>query len=135
MFLFLLLTFVFACNDEGITNVDRVAGFYKAIVFQVLGSRDQPIDILAEGGALTAQLSKDFKVEGSIMIPAGIDSNNPGRNTTYSGIYTLSGDTLVFKNTATPMDALSPFLIRGSHLESIDKPGRGRGFKILLEKQ
>ncbi len=136
MFLFLLLTFVFACNnDEGILNVDRVVGFYRAIVFTEPGRLDGGVDILAKGGELSARLlKKDLKVEGYIRIPAGVESNFPPMDTIYTGTFALAADTLHIKNTHTPLDSYSPFLVKGNRLESIDKDVRWR-IKMVLEKK
>lgn len=134
--MFIMIFLIFACErNSSVDAIGRITGDYKAIVFQEPGQHDGGVDILANGGSLTARFLKDFNVEGYILIPEDIGSNYAPIDTTYVGTFTMDGDSIQFKNTGTPLDNLSPFLIKDSLIESIDKPGRGTAFKIILEKQ
>jgi hypothetical protein len=133
MFLFIFL--FFACERSSpVDDIDRIKGDYKAIVFEEPGQLDGGVDILANGGSLTARLFQNFYVEGYILIPEDIGSNYAPIDTTYMGTFILAGDSIQFKNTSTPLDHLSPFFINGSLLVSKDRRGRGPGF-MILEKQ
>lgn len=134
--LFLFALSILACKEDSVSDVEKIANSYKAVVFVLPGSGDEPIDVLAKGGSLTTRLSSDFKVEGRVVIPANIGTSDPATDTNFVGTFTMNADTIRFKNTGTLLDRSDyfPFIVKGSRLESADRISRGP-FKILLEKQ
>jgi hypothetical protein len=134
--LFLFTLSILACKDDSLSDLEQLANSYKAVVFVLPGLGDEPIDVLAKGGSLTARLSSDFKVEGRVVIPANIGTSDPATDTNYVGTFTMNADTIRFKNTGTQLDRSDyfPFIIRGSRLESADRISRGP-LKIVLERQ
>jgi hypothetical protein len=56
LFLTLMTLWLAGCKDTVVNPVDRIVGQYKAVIFIMFGSRDQPVGILKHGGTLTAKL-------------------------------------------------------------------------------
>ena len=123
-----------SCNDDSITNAERIAGFYEAIVFTEPGAHDGGVNILANGGVLTARLFSDFKVEGRLVIPEDIDSNFAPQDINYCGTFTVNVDTIRFVGAETLLDQF-PFIIKETRLETPDMTGRMALFKIILDKR
>lgn len=137
IFIMLLSLTVTACKKEKTDNPiapDAMTGTYQAVVCTEPGQHDRGVDILANGGQLTARLSSDLKVEGYVKIPSGIGSNFPPLDKNYSGTFSVSGDTVKINNTGIILDEYSPFVFKNSRLESVDRVGRGNPFKLILEK-
>lgn len=118
---------ILACKGDSVSDVERIVNSYKAIVLTLPGSRDEPVDVIAKGGMLTARLLSDYRVEGRIVIPPNISTSAPATDTNYVGSFTLSADTVRFRNTGTPLDHSDyfPFVVKGARLESVDKISRG----------
>jgi hypothetical protein len=132
LFLTLMPLLLAGCKDTVVNPVDRIVGQYKAVTFIVLGSRDEPVDVLKYGGTLTAKLESNFRVEGRVTIPPDANLGWRTIDTTYSGTFTLKADTLTFKDTQTLLDRM-PFLVQERRLATpilLRIP-----FKIILEKQ
>ena len=135
--IFVFLLIISSCNDDPISsNIKNLIGFYKATTFIEPGSRDGGVDILANGGELTAQFTENHTVSGHLFIPDSIDSNYPPMDTNYCGTYTLVKDTLRFKNTSNVLEIPNIyFIVKNDLLESGDIIGRHNPFKIILTKQ
>lgn len=125
------------CSDnDSVTDVGRITGIYMATAFIEPGEHDARVDILANGGILTAQLSSNFEVEGHLLIPDNIGSNFAPTDTSYYGEFNLDGDRLHFINAKTFMDH-DPFMfiVKDARLETPDWTGHWTSTKIILEKQ
>jgi hypothetical protein len=132
--IYALCTVNFSSCNNSITEAERIAGFYRATTFTEPGEHDGGVDILANGGILTARLSSNSGVEGRIVIPGNIGSNFAPVDVNYSGIFSVNEDTMHFENTETLLD-LPVFIIYEHRLETPDMTGRMALFKIILEKQ
>lgn len=118
----------------------ELVGYYEAIEFAGIGDQDGTVDILAEGGFVHLQLHNDFTLEGEIVIPEG--TSFPSQNKAFNGTFNVSSsiDTLSMEHTDTPLDQLSPLLIKETNgrfrlaSEKQPKPNRGDQY-ITLEKQ
>lgn len=125
-----------ACNDDAATELERVTGTYWATTFTEPGQLDGGIDILANGGILTARLRSNYEVEGQLLIPENIESNFAPTDVDYYGEFNLEGDSIHLVNTETFLDQ-DPymFIIKDSRLETPDWTGRWAPTKIILDKQ
>lgn len=146
---FWILLFILAaasCDSDSVTNndsipdVERITGFYEAVKFIEPGEHDGGVDILANGGVLTARLTSDFEVEGRLVIPGNIGSNFAPTDTNYTGLFDLDRDTVRFKDTNTLLDYYPSyplmFIVTGTRLETVDWEESGRwAIKIVMEKQ
>lgn len=125
MMISLLLLSVTFCNNNIIEpiqydpNAMRVAGSYIATTFIVPGSNDASVDVLANGGMITAILSFNYKVSGRMVMPSHPNLNGEGFDEIYEGTYIVKNDSLQFKGTD---NALSHpqlyFIIKESKLEA-----------------
>jgi hypothetical protein len=59
-----------AVTDNLTGHVSAVAGTYSALVFQVTPAGKAPIDVLAQGGALTIAIDNDNSATGTLDLPA-----------------------------------------------------------------
>lgn len=128
------------CNNDSVTDVERITGFYEATTFTEPGRHDGGVDILANGGMLTARLSSNFEVEGRLLIPENIESNFSPADTNYTGLFDLDDDTVRFKDTNTLLDIRPSyplmFIVKDTRLETVDWDENGRwAIKIIMEKQ
>jgi hypothetical protein len=131
-----IMLVVMACNNDTVTGLDRVIGMYSATTFTEPGQHDGGVDILVNGGILTARLRSNYEVEGHLLIPENIGSNFTATDVDYYGEFNLDGDNIHFVNTETFLDQ-DPyiFIIRDSRLETPDWTGRWAPTKIILDKQ
>jgi hypothetical protein len=101
--LLLLLSSTF-CSDDIIEPIQydpdamRVAGNYIATIFIIPGNNDGSVDVLANGGMISAILFPDFTVRGRVVIPKHPNLRGDGFDEIFEGIYTLKNDSLQFKN-------------------------------------
>ncbi|MFC1547903.1 hypothetical protein ACFL5M_05190 [Candidatus Neomarinimicrobiota bacterium] len=131
-----IMLIVMACSntDSGAEN-EQIFGAYAASTFTEPGELDGGVDILGNGGMLTAQLGTNYIVDGYLLIPENIGSNFASTNTDYYGEFNLDGDTVRFVNTETFLDH-DPFIfvVKESRLETPDWSGHMAQTKIILEK-
>ena len=133
------ILFMFSCSENTVTEdqdpkkVDEIAGLYEAIVFTEPGTHDGGVDILDNGGSLTATLLNDYRVEGHLVIPDSIDSNFPPTDTSFEGNFSIDVDTVRFENTGTFLDS-DPwmFIITDEHLSTPEWTGRWALTEIVL---
>lgn len=118
----------------------KLVGYYETIEFAGISDQDGTVDILAEGGFVHLRLHKDFTLEGEILVPEGTSFQSQER--TFDGTFNISNtiDTLWIEHTHTPLDQLSPLLIKETNgqlrLASKKQPEPNRGDQyITLEKQ
>lgn len=79
-------------------NALRVAGNYIATTFILPGDDDGPVDVLANGGSITVELTINYTTTGRIVIPKHPRLYGDGTDKTFKGTYTLKNDSLQFKD-------------------------------------
>lgn len=105
-------------NIEEKKDIEKVTGYYKAIVFIAPDPRDKPVDILANGGMFTVRLSSNYKAEWRLLIPLEIAFSPSPIDTNNVSMFSLNGDTIRFKGITAYLDAI-PFLLKDTQLEAI----------------
>ncbi len=140
MMISLLLFSATFCSDNIIEpiqydpNAMRVAGNYIATTFVVPGSNDGSVDVLANGGMISAILLLDFTVRGRMIMPSHPNLQGEGFDEMFEGIFTVKKDSLQFKNTDNYLSHPQLyFVIKNRKLE-----GKLEGISstiIVLEKQ
>lgn len=102
--IFVLALFIYSCENKEPTEPDydpdavRVAGKYIATKFILPGSYDSSVDVLANGGYINLELYLDFTVKGYWSVPAHPDLQGSGFEEQLAGKYTVSNDSLQFKD-------------------------------------
>lgn len=76
----------------------RVSGNYIATKFIIPGNNDGSVNVLANGGMISAILSPDFRVKGKMIIPKHPNLSGDGFNETFEGYFTMRNDSLQFKS-------------------------------------
>lgn len=105
-------------NTEGKNELNKVTGYYKAIVFIAPSPNDKPVDILANGGMFTVRLSSNYRAEWRLVIPLEIAFSSTPIDTSNECMFRLNGDTLRFKGITYYLDVI-PFLLKDTQLEAI----------------
>lgn len=114
-----------SCKDKDPTepidpNILRVAGKYVATTFILPGNDNGPVDVLMNGGSITADLSTSLTAKGRVIIPRHPNLRGDDFDEGFDAIFTLKNDSLQFKNTENLLS--NPqlfFVLRENNLEAI----------------
>jgi hypothetical protein len=110
---------------------DVVAGVYTSTEFQEPGQNDAGVDLNAKGGYLNLTLTRDYKVEGKLVVPPEAGSNYDGTDQAFQGTWRAAGSGLVIEGTGTLIDGRDWICGIGT----LETSGGGRGpFRIALKK-
>ena len=84
------------CSTEHSSEpANKLIGYYVSTDFSVAGPSDAPVDVEAAGGAIQMTLRTDNSFSATIIIPQGVSTIlGSGSTTAYSGLYSLTRDTL-----------------------------------------
>ena len=82
-------------TDHASEPADRLVGDYVSTAFVAAGPGDAPVDVQAAGGLIQMALRIDNSFSATVVIPGGVSTIiGSGVTRTYSGVYSLAGDTL-----------------------------------------
>jgi hypothetical protein len=116
-----------SCMDD-----NKIAGFYRTIIFVQPGPVDQPLDLHERGGYMELNLREDFTFTGKWYFPAMPDLQMESYEVNLSGTYSVSENTVRFSETNSYLDT-ELFFYRNGKLELEERIRRGP-MNIVLQK-
>jgi hypothetical protein len=93
----LILSSLAACSDGTSPNAE-LAGSYQATTFLLTRQGSPPVDVLAAGGSMGAELTQDGTVGANLYIPASLIDDPDGFEVMLYGTYSRFGDRIQFQH-------------------------------------